>query len=149
MSTLIVPLHGRGTINRYEKGDKVSDNVGRKKSLVKLWNEQNPKESISKEDMDRSYTTILDSTKDDLKTLSANKDAPMALRIAARNLLKDRGFQVMEIMLDRAQGTARQNIDHTTGGKPFQIQTVNYGDNHDTPSVSTKAVSVTDPKSEG
>lgn len=51
-------------------------------------------------------------------------DYPIMMRIAARDLLKPRGFEIVQEMLTRAQGKPKQQVDHTSGGEKISGGTV-------------------------
>lgn len=128
MAKLVPQPHG-GAINQNEKGDPVSPDVGRPKSalrrLLDEWNEKG-RGKVSKADIDLAYLTALEMDEDEMKRVATDKIAPMLVRIACRQLLKDRGFEIMERMLDRAHGqaeqTIRQNFDLSSYAKKIGEQ---------------------------
>src|SRR3990167_9477569 len=112
MARLVPQLHG-GAINQNEKGDPVSPDVGRPKSalrrLLDEWTEQG-RGKVSKADIDLAYLTALEMDEDEMKHVANDRTAPMLVRIACKQLLKERGFDIMERMIDRAHGKAKQNL---------------------------------------
>ncbi len=123
MAKIIPQPHG-GAIRQSEKGDPALHPEGRPKSalrrLLDEWTAQG-RGKTSKADIDLAYLTALEMDEDEMKRVASDKTAPMLVRIACRQLLKERGFDIMERMLDRAHGRAMQKTDVTTDGKPISF----------------------------
>jgi len=132
MAKLVPQAHG-GAINQREKGDPASPDVGRPKSslrrLLDEWDKQG-KGRASKTDIDLAYTRAMDMSEDEMKVTANDKTAPMLLRIVCRELLKNRGFDTMEKMIDRAYGKSTQPIQGDVS-----ITLVNYADKQDEDSI--------------
>ena len=64
------------------------------------------------------YQTIVALSRDDMAKLAANDKAPMISRIIAKGILGNKGFDMIEKMLDRAQGrpTSRNEVTGKDGG---------------------------------
>jgi len=50
-----------------------------------------------------------------------DEKAPMSLRIVGKAMLTAKGWEVLQAMLDRAHGKAKQSMDMTTGGERLTV----------------------------
>ena len=66
-----------------------------------------------------AFETLLNVPEDVLKTMVGDPKAPMSVRIVGKAMLTAKGWEVLQAMLDRAHGKAKQAIDHTTNGNPL------------------------------
>lgn len=65
-----------------------------------------------------AYELIMNLSEEKIVDLVANKEAPMLMRIVARRIMdKKDGHEMIEKILDRAHGKAKQSIDHSTLGE--------------------------------
>lgn len=65
-----------------------------------------------------AYQLLITLTLDEVKAAATNESYPMYVRILCREMLKDKGSDLLEKMLDRAHGKAKQSTDITTQGGP-------------------------------
>ena len=68
-----------------------------------------------------AFETLLNVPEDVLKTMVGDPKAPMSVRIVGKAMLTAKGWEVLQAMLDRAHGKAKQAIDHTTGGEKITV----------------------------
>ena len=72
------------------------------KVLTELQNEKG--EKVSRQNIVDIYQVMLSLTKDDLVDLAKDDEKPFIYRIVAKEMLSKRGFDVIETMLNRANG---------------------------------------------
>ena len=58
---------------------------------------------------------------DELAKMVKDEKAPMSLRIVGKAMLTAKGWEVLQAMLDRAHGKAKQAVDLTTGGERLTV----------------------------
>ena len=68
-----------------------------------------------------AFETLLNVPEDVLKTMVSDPKAPMSVRIVGKAMLTAKGWEVLQAMLDRAHGKAKQGVDHTTNGKEITV----------------------------
>lgn len=67
-----------------------------------------------------AYEILVNLPEAKIKAIIADSDAPMLLRIVGKAMLSPKGTEMIEKILDRAHGKAKQQTDLTTGGKELQ-----------------------------
>ena len=109
-----IPGRYGGTLNVPEHGDPSLNPKGRPRRTVRViieeW-EKKGKGRVSKDDILHAYETVINLTEDEMKVTCNDKDAPMLIRIVAKALLEKHGFDMLEIMLNRAYGKPDQKIN--------------------------------------
>jgi len=68
-----------------------------------------------------AFETLLNVTHEDLVKMGSDPKSPMSLRIVAKGMLTAKGWEVLQAMLDRAHGKAKQVTDVTTGGDKITL----------------------------
>jgi hypothetical protein len=63
-----------------------------------------------KQDIEANYMQMLQLGEEKLVELGKEKNAPMLVRILARNMLSAKGFDIVERMLDRGIGKAKESV---------------------------------------
>ncbi len=114
-----VPARNGGTLTRPEKGDP--GGPGRPPLLLStIVAELRAKgyERATAGTVADAFETLLNVPEDVLKTMVGDPKAPMSVRIVGKAMLTAKGWDVLEAMLDRAHGRAKQAIDHTIGERP-------------------------------
>lgn len=117
MAIKVKQKHG-GAINRIQKGD--TTNGGRPPLLLStIVAELRTKgyERATAGTVADAFETLLNVTHEDLVKMGQDPKSPMSLRIVAKGMLNAKGWEVLQAMLDRAHGKAKQAIDHTSDGK--------------------------------
>lgn len=87
---------------------------GRPKKWIALVNQQLEKEGYSpasKADIETNYMSMLQLEEKKLKEVVNDPKQPMLIRIIAKNMLSWKGFDIIEKMLDRGIGKAKQTTD--------------------------------------
>ena len=131
MAIKVKQKHG-GAINRIQKGD--TTNGGRPPLLLStIVSELRAKgyERATAGTVADAFETLLNVTHEDLVKMGQDPKSPMSLRIVAKGMLNAKGWEVLQAMLDRAHGKAKQAIDHTTNGKDIQAPVVTFQSNPD------------------
>lgn len=59
-----------------------------------------------------------------IKELIADSETPMSIRIVGKAMMSAKGFDVLQALLDRAHGKAKQAIEHE--GKAFENVTIQF-----------------------
>lgn len=67
-------------------------------------------EGIKKTQVEDVYKNMISLSEDKLKEIGLDKEMPMIFRIVAKAILTERGFEVVERMLDRAHGKAKDTV---------------------------------------
>ena len=68
-----------------------------------------------------AFETLLNVPEDVLAEMVKDKTKPMSLRIVGKSMLTAKGWEVLQAMLDRAHGKAKQSTDITTGGERITV----------------------------
>ena len=122
MAIKVKQKHG-GAINRIQKGD--TTNGGRPPLLLStIVAELRAKgyERATAGTVADAFETLLNVPEDVLKTMVGDPKAPMSVRIVGKAMLTAKGWEVLQAMLDRAHGKAKQSLDHTTNGKELVLK---------------------------
>lgn len=103
---------------QFEKGKSGNPNGRPPKLLTELMRDLNAKgyERVTSGQIVEAYETLFGLDESQLKAVTANKALPMVSRIVAKAMLSTRGFEILERMLDRAQGRPKQSIDADVSG---------------------------------
>jgi len=100
----------------WEKGKSGNPN-GRPKGLVSsiLATLKEEGELVTKKLVTETYQVFLSLPKEVLRKIEKDKSQPMINRIIAENMLSDKGFEIIEKMIDRANGkpTQTQEVKQT------------------------------------
>ena len=107
-----VPAKNGGTINQFEKGD--TNNGGRPPLLLStIVAELRAKgyERATAGTVADAFETLLNVTHEDLVKMGNDPKSPMSLRIVAKGMLTAKGWEVLQSMLDRAHGKAKQQLE--------------------------------------
>jgi hypothetical protein len=104
---------------KMKKGETLNPN-GRPRKLIsgtiKQLKEQGVEEATATE-IKGVYLMLVNLSKESLMEVQNDKDQPILVHIVAKAILQDKGFDIIERMLDRSIGRAQQSIDHTTKGE--------------------------------
>lgn len=73
-------------------------------------------EVVTPEQIVTAYSIVFSYSEEQLKVAANNIKMPMPIRIVAKEILWKRWFDIMETMLDRAHGKAKQSIDSKVSG---------------------------------
>ena len=68
-----------------------------------------------------AFETLMNVPEDELRKMVNEGKSPMSLRIVGKAMLTAKGWEVLQAMLDRAHGKAKQGVDHTTNGKEITV----------------------------
>ena len=117
-----VPGKNGGTINQFEKGD--TNNGGRPPMLLSTIVAELRAEGYERATANQvadAFETLLNVPEDVLANMVRDKHKPMSLRIVGKAMLTAKGWEVLQAMLDRAHGKAKQQVDmaaSVTGNAP-------------------------------
>jgi len=92
---------------------------GRPKKGISYVNEQLSKEGYkpaTRQDIEANYMSMIQLPLSKLKEFWEDNNKPMLIRIIAKSMLSGKGFDVIEKMLDRGIGKAKQSIDSNVSG---------------------------------
>jgi len=107
--------------HEWKQGESGNPN-GRPKKLVSsiLADLKNKGELVTRHMVTETYQVLMSLNEEQLKEITNDKEQPMINRIVAKEMLSKKGFDIIEKMMDRANGKAMimQEIsqDVTTGG---------------------------------
>jgi hypothetical protein len=105
-------------VNTFEKGDPCKP--GRPPKLLStITAELKAKgyERATANQVADAFETLMNVPQNELADMVKDEKAPMSLRIVGKAMLTAKGWEVLQAMLDRAHGKAKQAIDHTSDGK--------------------------------
>ena len=107
-----VPARNGGTLTRPDKGETMNPHGRPRRAVREILNEWEKLgvRRVSKDDIMHAYETVINLTEKETEVISKDKDVPMLVRIVARALLEKRGFDMLEIILNRAYGKPDQKI---------------------------------------
>lgn len=110
MAIKVEQKHG-GAINRIQKGD--TTNGGRPplllSTIVAELRSQGYERATANQVAD-AFETLLNVPEDVLTEMVKDKAKPMSLRIVGKAMLTAKGWEVLQAMLDRAHGKAKQAV---------------------------------------
>ena len=109
-----VPGKNGGTINQFEKGD--TNNGGRPPMLLSTIVAELRAEGYERATANQvadAFETLLNVPEDVLANMVKDKHKPMSLRIVGKAMLTAKGWEVLQAMLDRAHGKAKQAMEHS------------------------------------
>lgn len=78
-------------------------------------------ERVSASHVVEAYEVLINLNEAKIKAIIADSDAPMLLRIVGKAMLSPKGMEIVEKILDRAHGKAKQQTDLTTNGKDLPM----------------------------
>jgi hypothetical protein len=58
-----------------------------------------------------AFEVMLNLPEEEVKKLVADSSMPMSVRIVGKSMLSPKGFEVVQTMMDRAHGKAKQQVD--------------------------------------
>lgn len=99
-------------IHLLEKGETANPNWRPKKGIA-LVNDQLLKAGFppaKKADIEANYMQMLQLPEEQLKKMMTAQEQPMIIRILAKNMLGGKWFDIIEKMLDRGIGKAKEHI---------------------------------------
>jgi len=108
-----VTVRNGGTFNVAEKGETANPNGRPRKtinSVNKELEEQGIKPATANEIKD-IYLRLINMEMAELKKLVEDLKQPALIRIVGKKILSDKGFDIIDKMLDRAIGKAQQQIE--------------------------------------
>jgi len=108
-----VPQPHGGAINRAVKGDVLNPHGRPRKVISKIIAQlkHDGYQRVTKGRVIEAYELLMGLDEGKLKSIQADKEEPMILRIVAKELLNDKGGQMVETMLSRAHGKPDQNVN--------------------------------------
>ena len=127
MATKVKQKHG-GAINRFQKGESGNPAGPPPKLLSTITAELKAKgyERATANQVADAFETLMNVPEDELRKMVNEGKSPMSLRIVGKAMLTAKGWEVLQAMLDRAHGKAKQAIDHTSGGDKLAIPIVTF-----------------------
>jgi len=116
-------LSGKDNTNGFQKNPQNINRSGANRKLVSsVIKELQDKgvEPATAGEIKDSYLRFLNLSEKELMEISKDTEQPMLNRIVANAIISNKGFEVIQQLLDRAIGKANQSIDHTTLGEQIQ-----------------------------
>jgi hypothetical protein len=74
-------------------------------------------EPVTKEQIAEAFTVVMAMEEEEIKKMIKDDQQPMLMRIVGRRMMSKDGHEMLEKMLDRAHGKAKQQLDHLSGGE--------------------------------
>lgn len=109
--------------HKWPKGKSGNPN-GRPKKLVSHLNAELQAEGyevVTTVQVKDCYLTLVNLPESRLQAIATNEtDYPFLYRLVARELLGNKGADMLERLLDRGHGKAKNTTDITTGGQPIR-----------------------------
>ena len=118
-----VPQKHGGAINRFDKGESGNPKGRPPKLLSTIVAELRSKgyERASAYNVVEAFETLMNVPEDVLSEMVKDKSSPMSLRIVGKAMLTAKGWEVLQAMIDRAHGRARQTIDVEVDRKQTRV----------------------------
>ena len=116
-------LSGKDNTNGFQKNPQNINRSGANRKLVSsVIKELQDKgvEPATAGEIKDSYLRFLNLSEKELMEISKDTEQPMLNRIVANAIISNKGFEVIQQLLDRAIGKANQSIDHTSAGEQIQ-----------------------------
>jgi hypothetical protein len=112
MARKVKQAHG-GSITLAQKGDVLNPKGPTPKLLSTITAELRSKgyERATANQVADAFETLMNVPEDVLKTMVSDPKAPMSVRIVGKAMLTAKGWEVLQAMLDRAHGKAKQSVD--------------------------------------
>ena len=122
MARKVKQPHG-GSITLAQKGDVLNPKGPTPKLLSTITAELKAKgyERATANQVADAFETLMNVPQDELAKMVKDEKAPMSLRIVGKAMLTAKGWEVLQAMLDRAHGKAKQGVDLTTGGERLTV----------------------------
>ena len=122
MARKVKQAHG-GSITLAQKGDVLNPKGPTPKLLSTITAELKAKgyERATANQVADAFETLMNVPQDELAKMVKDEKAPMSLRIVGKAMLTAKGWEVLQAMLDRAYGKAKQAVDLTTGGERLTV----------------------------
>jgi len=101
-------------LNRIEKGD--TTNGGRPPKLLSTITAELKAKGYERATVNQvadAFETLLNVPQNELAEMVKDDKAPMSLRIVGKAMLTAKGWEVLQAMLDRAHGKAKQSHEHS------------------------------------
>ena len=104
-------------MNRFEKGESGNPQGAPPKLLSTIVAELRAEgyERATANQVADAFETLLNVPEDVLANMVKDKHKPMSLRIVGKAMLTAKGWEVLQAMLDRAHGKAKQSTEHSGG----------------------------------
>lgn len=123
-------MNGKHT-NKGQGFDRNPQNINRKGQPPKLLRAINNElieqghERVTNGQVVEAYELLLGLPEAKIKAYSKDKNAPMLLRIVAKQLIGKFGNYMVESMLDRSHGKSKASVDLTTKGQSLNTPAAN------------------------
>jgi len=113
MARKVKQAHG-GSITLAQKGDVLNPKGPTPKLLSTITAELKAKgyERATANQVADAFETLMNVPQNELADMVKDEKAPMSLRIVGKAMLTAKGWEVLQAMLDRAHGKAKQQIEH-------------------------------------
>ena len=112
-----------GTLHALEKGE-TANLAGRPPRLLSTITAELKSKGYERATANQvadAFETLMNVPQDELAKMVKDEKAPMSLRIVGKAMLTAKGWEVLQAMLDRAYGKAKQAVDLTTGGERLTV----------------------------
>lgn len=114
MARKVKQPHG-GSITLAQKGDVLNPKGPTPKLLSTITAELKAKgyERATSNQVADAFETLMNVPQNELADMVKDEKAPMSLRIVGKAMLTAKGWEVLQAMLDRAHGKAKQQLEHS------------------------------------
>lgn len=108
-----VPARNGGTLTRPDKGETMNPNGRPRKlvsgTIVELREMGIPE--VTSQEIKAVYLSLINSPIGDLEEMLNDQSQPALVKIVIQNILGNKGYEIIETMLDRSLGKAKQSFD--------------------------------------
>ena len=119
-----------GEIHLLEKGETANPN-GRPRKTINSVNKELEAQGIkptTANEIKDIYLRLVNMEMTELKKLVEDDKHPALIRIVGKKILSEKGFDIIEKVLDRAIGKAAQQMDVTSGGNTIVTPSIIFKD---------------------
>ena len=116
----IKPEDGRPFV---KKDPRINKN-GRPRKLIGTVNKELEEKGFTeanKQEITSCYLRLININEEELKAISNDKEQPILVKIVSNSILSDKGFDIIERLIDRGVGKSAQTTILEGGDKPITI----------------------------
>ncbi len=119
-----IHLHPNACSNGLDKNPQNINKTGLNRKTISSVNKELEEKGVTEatpNDIKSCYLRIINLSEEEIKTLSEDTKQPALVNVVSKAIMKGKGLDIIEKLLDRAIGKAQQHTDLTTAGEKLNI----------------------------